>query len=115
MVIKEKDCKVEFREHMRDGDGTVKITNFTGKEELLGKGRLFARITLEPGCSIGEHVHEGDSEIFVVECGCPTYKDGNEWVEAKPGDVLVCPAETSHSIANRTDETVDIIALIVYA
>ncbi|MBR4765410.1 MAG: cupin domain-containing protein, partial [Clostridia bacterium] len=45
----------------------------------------------------------------------PTYKDGDEWVEAKPGDVLVCPAETSHSIANRTDETVDIIALIVYA
>ena len=115
MVIRSADCKKEDRENMRGGDGTVKITHFTGKEELLGKGRFFARITLEPGCSIGEHVHEGDSEIFVVERGCPTYDDGGTLVEAKPGDVLICPAETSHSIKNNTDETVDIIALIVYA
>ena len=67
------------------------------------------------GCSIGEHVHEGDSEIFVVERGCPTYDDGGTLVEAKPGDVLICPAETAHSIRNNTGETVDIIALIVYA
>ena len=86
-----------------------------GKEELLGKGRFFARMTLEPGCSIGEHTHEGDSEIFIVERGCPTYNDGGTLVEAKPGDVLICPAETAHSIANNTDETVDIIALIIYA
>ncbi len=115
MVIKSKDCKVENRVNMRGGDGTVKITHFTGKEELYGKGRFFARITLEPGCSIGEHIHEGDSEIFIVERGCPTYNDGGKEVNAEPGDVLICPAETGHSIANRTDETVDIIALIVYA
>lgn len=115
MVIKSSDCKTENRENMRGGNGTVKITNFVGKEELYGKGRLFARITLEPGCSIGEHIHEGDSEIFVVERGCPTYNDGGKTVEAKPGDVLICPAETSHSVANNTDETVDLIALIVYA
>ncbi len=115
MVIKSENCKTEDRENMRGGDGVVKMTHFVGKDELLGKGRLFSRITLEPGCSIGRHVHEGDSEIFVVERGCPTYDDGGTLVEAKPGDVLVCPAETSHSIANNTDETVDIIALIVYA
>lgn len=115
MVVKSNDCKTENRENMRGGDGVVKITHFCGKDELLGKGRFFARITLEPGCSIGEHIHEGDSEIFVVERGCPTYNDGGTKVEAKPGDVLICPAETGHSIANHTDETVDIIALIVYA
>ena len=115
MVIKSKDCTVENRENMRGGDGTVKITHFVGKDELYGKGRLFSRITLEPGCSIGEHIHEGDSEIFVVERGCPVYNDGGTLVQAHPCDVLVCPAETAHSIANKTDETVDIIALIVYA
>lgn len=115
MVIKSENCKIEYREKMRDGNGTVRITHFTGKDELLGKGRLFARITLEPGCSIGEHIHEGDSEIFVVERGCPTYFDGDKKVEAAPGDVLICPAETSHSIQNNTGDTVDVIALIVYA
>ena len=115
MVIKSADCERENREHMRGGDGTVKITHFAGKKELLDKGRFFARITLEPGCSIGEHIHEGDSEIFIVERGCPTYNDGGVLVDAEPGDVLICPAETAHSIKNNTSETVDIIALIVYA
>ena len=76
---------------------------------------ITALSALEPGCSIGEHIHEGDSEIFIVERGCPTYNDSGTEVEAKPGDVLICPAETGHSIANHTGETVDIIALIVYA
>ncbi|MBR4727640.1 MAG: cupin domain-containing protein [Clostridia bacterium] len=115
MVIRTEDCKIEQRPQMRGGDGTVQITHFVGKEALLGKGRLFARITLAPGCSIGEHVHEGDSELFVVERGCPTYDDGGVSVEAKPGDVLICPPETAHAIKNNTAETVDLIALIVYA
>jgi len=56
MIRTEHECSVEYREHMRDGEGTVQITNFiTGPEELNGKGRLFARITLNPGCSIGYH------------------------------------------------------------
>ena len=61
MIRKEQECKIEYREHMRDGDGTVQITNFiTGPAELNEKGRLFAKITLNPGCSIGYHLHDKD-------------------------------------------------------
>ncbi len=35
MIRKKDECKVEYREKMRDGDGTVVITNFiAGPEEL---------------------------------------------------------------------------------
>lgn len=115
MIRKAEECATEAREHMRDGNGTVKMTHFVNKEELYGKGRLFSRITLEPGCSIGWHIHETDSEIFFVERGRPVYNDGGTEKEAAPGDVLICPAGTGHSIANPTDETVDVIAVIVYA
>lgn len=115
MIRKAQECAAETREHMRDGLGTVKMTHFVNKEELYGKGRLFSRITLEPGCSIGWHVHETDSEIFFVERGCPVYNDGGEEKTVFPGDVLICPAGTGHAIANPTDETVDVIAVIVYA
>ena len=38
MIRKAHDCNIEYREHMRDGDGTVQITNFiTGPEELQDK------------------------------------------------------------------------------
>ena len=33
----------------------------------------------------------------------------------KAGDVTICPAGTGHSIANKGDETLELIAVIVYA
>ena len=57
MIRKASDCKVEYKEHMRGGDGTVKLTSFIGSDaDLNGKGRLFSKITLEPGCGIGFHI-----------------------------------------------------------
>lgn len=115
MIRKATECTTEAREHMRDGNGTVKMTHFVNKDELCGKGRLFSRITLEPGCSIGWHIHETDSEIFFVERGCPVYNDGGNEMPVGPGDVLICPAGTGHAISNPTNDTVDVIAVIVYA
>lgn len=115
MIIKAKDCPIEQRPEMRGGNGIVEITSFVSKEELNDKGRLFARISLKPGCSIGWHIHENDCEIFFVERGIANYSDNGTPVVAAAGDVLVCPAGTGHSIANAGEETVDLIALIVYA
>jgi len=30
------------------------------------------------------------------------------------GDVTICPAGTGHGIANKTDEVVELVAVIVY-
>ena len=115
MIRKAEECKVEFREHMRDGDGTVKITNLIeGDAELNGKGRLFGKITLEPGCSIGFHVHEKDAELFYILRGTAEYNDGGEIRTVTAGDVTICPTGTGHGIANRTDEIVELVAVIVY-
>ena len=101
MIRKEQECKIEYREHMRDGDGTVQITNFiTGPAELNEKGRLFAKITLNPGCSIGYHLHDKDAELFYIIKGTAEY---------------ICPTGESHGIANKTDEVVELAAVIVYA
>ena len=116
MIRKAQDCKVEYREHMRDGDGTVKLTSFiAGPEELNDKGRLFSRITLEPGCSIGFHIHDKDAELFYMIKGTAEYNDNGTPVEVGAGDVMICPTGTGHGIANRSEETVEVIAVIVYA
>ena len=116
MIRKAQDCKVEYREHMREGDGTVKLTSFiAGPEELNGKGRLFSKITLEPGCSIGFHIHDKDAELFYILKGTAQYDDNGTVREVKAGDVTLCPTGTGHGIANRTDETVELVAVIVYA
>ena len=115
MIRGVRDCRIEYREHMRGGDGVVVITNYiNGPEELNGKGRLFAKITLNPGCSIGYHVHEGDSELFYIMKGTAEYNDNGQVRTVTAGDVTICPAGEGHGIANKTEDIVELTAVIVY-
>ena len=115
MIRKADEFRIEYKEHMRDGDGTVQLTHFiTGPEELEDKGRLFAKITLNPGCSIGYHVHETDAELFYILKGTAEYSDNGEMRTVSAGDVTVCPAGTGHGIANKTEEVGELVAVIVY-
>ena len=115
MIRKAAECKKEYRENMRGGNGTVELTAFATPAELYDKGRLFANITLKPGCSIGYHVHEKDSELFYIMKGEALYNDNGVEGTVSAGDVTICPAGAGHSIANNGEEDVEICAVIVYA
>ena len=116
MIRRANECSIEYREHMRDGEGTIEITNFVADpSEMNDKGRLFARITIKPGCSIGFHIHDKDSELFYIMKGTGVYNDNGEKKAVTAGDVTFCPAGTGHGMANETDEVLEIIAVIVYA
>ena len=115
MIKKAADMQTEYRPNMRDGNGTVELTSFATPEELNNKGRLCANITLKPGCSIGYHVHEADSELFYLMKGQVLYNDNGTECTLTAGDVMICPAGTGHSIANNGEEDAEVIAVIVYA
>ena len=115
MIRKAADLTTEYRENMRGGNGTVELTNFATPEELNDKGRLFANITLKPGCGIGYHVHEADSELFYLMKGQALYNDNGTECILNAGDVMICPAGTGHAIANNGQEDVELCAVIVYA
>lgn len=115
MIRKAAECKKEYRENMRGGNGTVEITNFASPAELNDKGRLFANITLKPGCGIGFHVHEKDSELFYLMKGEALYNDNGIESLVRAGDVMLCPAGTGHAITNNGEEDVELCAVIVYA
>ncbi len=115
MIRKPDEYTVKQNEHMRGGDGVVEVASFATPDEMNGKGRLFAKITIKPGCSIGWHVHEGESEIFYIIEGTAEYNDNGETRTVTAGDSTICPAGSGHGIANKSDKTVSLIALIVYA
>lgn len=116
MIRKAEEIKTEMREHMRGGPGTAQVTNFiAGPEEMCNKGRLFARITLVPGAGVGHHEHEKDSELFYILSGTAEYEDNGNIVTLHAGDVAICPPRETHAITNRSDENVEVIAVIVYA
>lgn len=115
MIRRAAECKVDYKEHMREGDGTVQLTSLIGSSaELNEKGRLFSVITLKSGCSIGYHVHEGESELFYIMKGTAVYSDNGTEVTVSAGDVTICPPGTGHGIANRGEETVELVALILH-
>ena len=115
MIRKAADCKKMYNEKMRGGNGIVEITSFATPEELNNNGRLFANITLKPGCGIGFHMHENESELFYVIKGEVLYNDnGTEYV-CSAGDVMICAAGTGHAIASKGEETAEVCAVIVHA
>lgn len=115
MIIKANECKVDVRKNMKGGDGTVYMTDFVSPEELNNKCRSFGMIHLEPGSSIGYHVHEGESEFFYILSGTAVYTDNGVECEISAGDTAVVTSGNGHSIANRSSEPCDLIKLIVYA
>ena len=115
MIKKAAEFKTDYRENMRGGGGVVEITNFVSKEDLNDKGRLFANITLRPGCGIGFHVHEGESELFYLFKGEAIYNDNGTEYPVSAGDVMICPAGTGHGIRNAGEEVAELCAVIINA
>jgi mannose-6-phosphate isomerase-like protein (cupin superfamily) len=113
MIKRYKEMEKEVREKMRNGKGEVEILHIFKKEELKGKVRLFARIKLASGCSIGYHTHENEEEIFYIIKG-----QGLAWVDDKEeevftGDAILTKSGSGHTIENKSDEPLEILAVIL--
>ena len=113
MIKRNENMKSVINENMRGGDGSVKITHILDKGEYKGQSRLIGVITLEPGCSIGAHIHENEEEVFYIVEGQAEYYDNGEWVTLYKGDSCVCLGGQKHSIANRSNETLVVAAVIL--
>ena len=114
MIRRKNEMVVEDVEHLREGEGTVHMTKLINvPEELCGKGRAYTRSILNPGCSIGTHPHEGESELFYILTGTGIYNDNGTEVTVSAGDVTICAPGESHGIANRSDEVLELVALII--
>ena len=113
MVRKANECKVTVREQMKGGSGAVEQTECVFKEEMYDKARLFGKLTLKPGCGIGYHVHEGESELFHILNGSVIYNDNGTEGELHAGDTAICKDGEGHAVTNNGTETVDMFAAII--
>ena len=111
MVVEKKDMAVDIREKMRGGEGHAEITKLSN--ELPGGVRLFAQIRLQPGCSIGYHIHENETEMFAFVSGCGRVKDDETERDVKAGDSMLTFPGHGHAVMNTGDEDLILIAAIV--
>ncbi len=111
-----KKPTIEVRENMRGGNGEVIFEHIVSKEELDGHGRLYARIRLKPGCSIGFHEHIGETEPYFILEGHGIFvdNDGSRTV-VNPGDVCCIEPGQGHAIENDSGDDLVFMALIYNA
>lgn len=83
-------------------------------DEFIGAGRLFNIVTFPPNSSIGYHVHNGESETYLILQGRGMYDDNGEKFEVGPGDVAYCAPGQGHELVNITDEDLVVAALIIF-
>ncbi len=103
----------EIREHMRGGDGQAVIKHILDDDQLNEKCRLFGEITLAPGCSIGYHEHQNESETFYFIAGTGEFDDHKSVKTVKPGDVTITPDGCGHAVKNTGEEDLVFMALIL--
>lgn len=114
MIKRSSEMNKTVKENMRGGDGCAMITDVLNRDEYCGKARLVAVITLEPGCSIGEHIHENEEEIFYVIEGRAVYDDDGTQTVLEQGDSCICLSGQKHSLANRENSgTLRVFAVIM--
>lgn len=96
-----------------EGKGTVLSKILTDKEGLYGHGRLFNHTIVNPGCSIGYHVHNHETEFYYILKGEAVFNDDGTEVILHAGDIGITGYGQGHGLENRSDEPVEMIALIV--
>jgi mannose-6-phosphate isomerase-like protein (cupin superfamily) len=112
MFKNHSEMNKKIQEKMRGGIGQVQMLEIFSKDELKGKCRLFNLFTLEPGCSIGSHVHGQEEEIYYVLSGIGTVDDNGTLKDIVPGDALKTGGGECHSITNTGTEPLVFIGVI---
>lgn len=112
MIVRENEQVLQPRDNMRGGDGTVDIHHILTEADLPRKSRLYARIVLKPGCSIGQHEHVGEAELFYILSGTGLALDGDREREIRAGDALITN-NGIHAIKNAGKDDLIMLAVII--
>jgi len=112
MVIQRNAMKTEIKEKMRGGQGSVELLHLVDCENEKNI-RMLAQMTLQSGCSIGNHSHETETEYYIILSGSGTVSDNGRDLPVKAGDVMVTGNGAAHSISNTGDAPLVFQAIIV--
>lgn len=113
MYKRSNDCARMVKSNAFGGNGDLDIKVLATADEMYKGARLFNHVTLNPGCSLGYHPHEHETEFYYILKGEAVFNDNGTEVVLGPGDLGATGYGEYHSLENRTNEIVEFIALIV--
>jgi mannose-6-phosphate isomerase-like protein (cupin superfamily) len=114
LIVREEEVKKVCKSNMRGGNREVTLGFSVGPENPVEKSvfNLVATVNLDPGASVGYHVHEDDEELYHILSGNGVYNDNGTEVEVKRGDAMICRKGEGHSITNTGKEPMIFMAVV---
>ena len=103
----------EIKSNVRGGVGDLPFQHLFSSEELGGRAQMLAKVTLQPGESVGEHPHSGNGEVYWVLSGSVTVTEDGVQTVLQTGDAEFCADGHTHAIFNHTHEPAEFLALIL--
>ncbi len=113
MVKHSSEIQYDCIENLRGGKGTLQVKQLFEKSELKGNCRLFAKFIIPKGCSIGNHGHLEEEELYYIIKGQGRVDDNGEPREVGPGDVTITASGCSHAIENIGNDDLELIAVVL--
>ncbi|OPZ68120.1 MAG: Cupin domain protein [Firmicutes bacterium ADurb.Bin467] len=111
MITRKTERATDRRENMRGGNGAALLTPVS--KELPKNLRLFSEIRLAPGSSIGFHVHENETELFLFLKGKGRVMDDDREVFVEAGDSMATFSGHGHSVECVGSDELVLAAVIV--
>ena len=113
MIVQKKSMKGEVKTAMRDGPGSITLTDLTGGKGTCKNCRMLCDVVIPPGAGIGHHDHKTETEYYIMVEGTAEVNDNGTRVTVGPGDLVITGDGASHSITNTGSTPVKFIAVIV--
>lgn len=111
MILKNQDEGI--RREKLGGSGKGQALAFpVAIPDQNGAFVMTTRLELEPGASVGYHLHADTEEVYFVMSGEGLYTEEDESRTVKAGDIMLCRMGRSHGIENTGKETLAIGAAI---
>jgi mannose-6-phosphate isomerase-like protein (cupin superfamily) len=108
-----KDYIEEIVDGAFGGTGKAKMEYWLSDQEKASHINMCCTISLEPGATVGEHEHHGQTEIYRIISGLGLYNDNGTQVDIEKGDVLVCYSGQKHGLINTADMPLIFDAVII--
>lgn len=110
-----KTLSVENVDRIGGGVGVTELHHLMSKDEFYGTGKMFAKVVLHPGNTIGWHEHIDEVEYYYILSGEGDFTNPDKSVShVGPGDFCTMNPNQGHAIANTGKEDLVFMALILY-
>lgn len=113
-LIRNDTSGLAYTQRQVGGEGVCRWKMLMNGMHLEGEWNCVEFVVIEPGASVGEHVHMRTEEIYYIISGRAIVMMDGRRIEARPGDLITTPIGSSHSIANHGEADMEFFVTEVF-